>query len=143
MRNLLLMLVSCSDRGRGLFSSMEKEKSLIISTAALDHSVNFSRVHLQSVCFHPHGVSSASVSIYKACGLTAGLPADRHIDSQWYGGLEAGVGGGRTKQTWQQHMCCHPGLNLHFGLLLNKKWVSAPKQATFEECRLRTRYFSP
>lgn len=89
MRNLLLMLVSCSDRGRGLFSREEREKSLIIYTATLDHSLNFSWVYLQSVHFHPDWVSSASVSIYKACGLTAGSSTDLTIDSQWCEGLEA------------------------------------------------------
>lgn len=88
MRNLLLMLVSCSDRRRGLFSSTEKEKSLIIYTATLDHSLNFSWVYLRSVHFHPDWVSSASVSIYKACGLTAGSSTDPAIDSQWCEGLE-------------------------------------------------------
>lgn len=82
------MLVSCSDRGHRLFSSMEKEKSLIIYIATLDHSLNFSWVYLWSVHFHPDWVSSASVSIYKVCGLTAGSSIDLAIDSQWCEGLK-------------------------------------------------------
>lgn len=82
------MLVSCSDRGQGLFSSREKAKSLIIYTATLDHPLNFSWVYLQSVHFQPGWVSPNSVSIYKACSLRVRSSTDPALDSQWCEGLE-------------------------------------------------------
>lgn len=82
------MLVSCSDRGAGAFSSAEKEKSLIIFTVTLDHSLSLSWVYLWSVHFHPDWVSSASVSIYKACGLRARSYTDLKNDRRWCEGLE-------------------------------------------------------
>lgn len=126
MRNLLLMLVSCSDRGQGLFSSREKAKSLIIYTATLDHPLNFSWVYLQSVHFQPGWVSPNSVSIYKACSLRVRSSTDPALDSQWCEGLEVE----RAEQSRHGRSICAVirtlALTLAFSLFLEHQTIWLP-----------------